>query len=230
MPIAWFCSSLLSSHFGGSIVVCLTAAHLFQLQFHLQKEFSAHFEFSMIMSCVFICYLLWPCFCSYRQYPRLLEEMLIRVLWPNTRPWYLKFLSPWIGYTLPVNKATLLIFLRKCLSEEQMNIWKWSIGVHWCPLTRLLPSPCISIMRRSYHFVWNTFWIILRGESRAAYSNWSNSSEVSCQPRAPKFSSACFTDLTPGIGIVPLDIHQLIAICNATLCYLPAKKITTNMQ
>jgi hypothetical protein len=63
------------------------------------------------------------------------------------------------------------------------------------------------------YLVWKMFWIIFCGDSLAAYSNWSNSSELKRQPRAPKFSSACFTVLIPGIGIAPLQMHQFIATC-----------------
>lgn len=64
------------------------------------------------------------------------------------------------------------------------------------------------------------FWIILWGDSSAAFSNCSNSPELSCQPRAPKFSSACFMDLTPGIGMVPLQMHQFIATWQKIFSYI----------
>jgi hypothetical protein len=64
------------------------------------------------------------------------------------------------------------------------------------------------------YLVWKMFWIMFLGYLLAAYFNWSNnSSELRRQQRASKFSSACFTVLTPGIGIAPLQMHQFIATC-----------------
>nr|POE74086.1 phospholipase a2-alpha [Quercus suber] len=58
------------------------------------------------------------------------------------------------------------------------------------------------------------FWIILWGDSRAAFSNCSNSPELSCHPRAPKFSSACFMVLTPG-GYLSQECSQNMINCMA---------------
>ena len=61
--------------------------------------------------------------------------------------------------------------------------------------------------------VWKTFWTIFFGAAIAAASSSAISAELSLQPSAPKFSSTCLTVLTPGIGIVPLQMHQLMATC-----------------
>ena len=61
--------------------------------------------------------------------------------------------------------------------------------------------------------VWKTFWTIFLGAAIAADSSSEISAELSLQPSAPKFSSTCLTVLTPGIGIVPLQMHQLMATC-----------------
>lgn len=64
-----------------------------------------------------------------------------------------------------------------------------------------------------FYLVWKMFCTIFLGDSKAADSNSCISSELSFQPRAPKFSSTCLIDLTPGIGIVPFVMHQFIATC-----------------
>ena len=61
--------------------------------------------------------------------------------------------------------------------------------------------------------VWKTFWTIFFGAAIAADSSSAISAELSLQPSAPRFSSTCLTVLTPGIGIVPLQMHQLMATC-----------------
>lgn len=63
------------------------------------------------------------------------------------------------------------------------------------------------------NLVWKIFCIILWGDSRAPSSNRFSSSWVRRQPRAPKFSCACFNVLAPGMGMVPLEMHQFIATC-----------------
>lgn len=61
--------------------------------------------------------------------------------------------------------------------------------------------------------VWKTFWIIFLGAAIAADSSSEISAELSLQPSAPRFSWTCLTVLTPGIGTVPLHMHQLMATC-----------------
>ena len=63
------------------------------------------------------------------------------------------------------------------------------------------------------YFVWNMFCSIPLGAISEASSRAATSAEDMRQPRAPSASSACLKFFAPGIGIVSLHKHQLMATC-----------------
>jgi hypothetical protein len=67
--------------------------------------------------------------------------------------------------------------------------------------------------RTHSYVVWKIFWTIEPLEESAAASRAHSSAAVSRHPSAPMLSLAIVTVLIPGIGIHPLQMHQLIATC-----------------
>jgi hypothetical protein len=59
--------------------------------------------------------------------------------------------------------------------------------------------------------VWKMFCTMLLLQRVAAASSSATSPLLNRQPRAPRFSLACARSFAPGIGTVPLQMHQLIA-------------------
>ena len=70
-----------------------------------------------------------------------------------------------------------------------------------------------SMMSENFHDVWNTFCTIALFSLPATASSSATSLSLSRHPSAPKFSSTWHRFLAPGIGTVPLRMHQLMAIC-----------------
>ena len=66
------------------------------------------------------------------------------------------------------------------------------------------------------YFVWNMFCSIPLGATSEASSRAATSAEDMRQPKAPRASSACLRFFAPGIGIVSLHKHQLMATCKRT--------------
>lgn len=76
--------------------------------------------------------------------------------------------------------------------------------------------------RGGFYLVWKLFCIIFFGTPAAILSSSSISFWSSFQPSDPMFSWACLRFLAPGMGMVFLQMHQLIAICERVLFLLLA--------
>lgn len=177
--------------------------------------------------------LLWPMLASWMVVLQLLFMGYKWALWSvsignhgRAWPWndllranHLPFMVlSWIPVLVAFYAVVQSIF---SISLPAWFLWNF-LGSIFIQLHLLIRKTSFSILslstRTQLHFcdtdlVWKIFWIIFLGDSRAAYSNWSTSSEPNLQPSAPRFSSACLTVLIPGIGIVPLEMHQFMATC-----------------
>lgn len=105
--------------------------------------------------------------------------------------------------------------LSTCIALHTTHVLDWACSMH-CHQPHIRIHTLVMHIRSALvcaQAVWKMFCTMPFFMLCAATSSAASSLRLSRQPRAPRFSCACDKSFAPGMGTVPLQMHQLMDTC-----------------